>query len=231
MMPDIVCAVASLLPQSVWCRAMTDWTTAASFATAGGTLVLAVATFSAVRSSSRTARIAEESLLAGMRPLLTPSLPDDPVHKVLWSDRHTARVGGGRAIFEEEGGVIYLAMGLRNVGSGLALLHGWFPKGADAIGSDPYAEPEDFRRLTIDLYVPPSGTGYWEAAIRDVDDVARADVLRALTDREPIRVDLLYGDQQGGQRTISRFIILPGGDDGWYCRAVFHWNLDRPAPR
>src|ERR1700679_482421 len=111
---------------------MTDWTTLAWFATAGGTLVLAVAPFSAVRSSNRTARIAEESLLTGMRPLLIPSLSEDPTHKVLWHDRHAAHVSGGRAIFEEEDGIIYLAIALRNLGSGLALLHGWHPMPDDA---------------------------------------------------------------------------------------------------
>ena len=40
-----------------------DWATVASLATALGTLVLAVATFSAVRSGNRTARAAELSLL------------------------------------------------------------------------------------------------------------------------------------------------------------------------
>src|SRR3984957_1159915 len=100
---------------------MVDWTTTASFATAGGTLVLAVATFSAVRSSNRSARIAEESLLNAMRPVLIPSLSDDPAHKVMWHDRHTAHVRGGRAIFEEQDGVIYLAIGLRNLGTGIAL--------------------------------------------------------------------------------------------------------------
>src|ERR1700728_3797116 len=79
---------------------MADWTTIASFATAGGTLVLALATFSAVRSSNRSARIAEETLLTGMRPLLVPSLSDDPVHKVLWHDRHTGRIAGGRGVVE-----------------------------------------------------------------------------------------------------------------------------------
>ena len=39
---------------------MADWQTISSLATAGGTLVLAVATFSAVRSANRSARIAEE---------------------------------------------------------------------------------------------------------------------------------------------------------------------------
>jgi len=149
---------------------MEDWATIASFATAGGTLVLAMATFSAVRSSNRSARIAEESLLTGMRPLLMPSLSEDPVHKDLWHDRHTARVSGGRAVFEEDGGAIYLAIGLRNLGSGIALLHGWHPLPGEVFTHRSHAEAEDFRRLTIDLYVPAGGTGYWEAAIRDPDD-------------------------------------------------------------
>jgi hypothetical protein len=62
---------------------MTDWTAIASFATAVGTLVLAVATFSAVRSANRSARIAEEGLLTSLRPLLVPTLPEDPDQKLL----------------------------------------------------------------------------------------------------------------------------------------------------
>jgi len=46
-----------------------DWTTVASLATAAGTLVLAVATFAAVRSANQAARTAEHSLLANLRPL------------------------------------------------------------------------------------------------------------------------------------------------------------------
>src|ERR1700674_5553661 len=100
---------------------MADWQTISSLATAGGTLVLAAATYSAVRSSNRSARssdrsarIAEQALLAGMRPLLVPSLGDDPAQKVLWSDRHAIRLPGGRALVETDNGVIYLAIGLRN---------------------------------------------------------------------------------------------------------------------
>jgi len=210
---------------------MVDSATIASYATAGGTLVLALATFSAVRSSNRSARIAEESLLTSMQPLLVPSLSGDPVHKVLWSDRHTARVSGGRAIAEEEGGVIYLAMGLRNVGTGIALLHGWHPMPDQVFVDRPHVEAEDFRRLTIDLYIQAGGSGYWEAAIRDPDDQVRPAFLRAISDRQPFTIDLLYGDQQGKQRTISRYTILPAGDADWYAQAGRHWNLDRPDPR
>jgi len=58
----------------------------------------------------------------------------------------------------------------------------------------------------------------------------RAPVEQALASREPFRIDLLYGDQQGIQRTISRFIIVPA-DEFWYGQAARHWNLDRPDPR
>ncbi len=45
---------------------MADWVTISSLATAGGTLVLAVATFGSVKSANRAARIAELSLLSGL---------------------------------------------------------------------------------------------------------------------------------------------------------------------
>ena len=211
---------------------MADWQTISSLATAGGTLVLAVATFSAVRSSSRAARIAEQALLTGMRPLLLPSLADDPVQKVIWSDRHAVRLSGGRVSFESQDGVIYLAMGLRNVGSGIALLHGWYPMPESAFDRGrPHADAGDFRRLGIDLYVAAGGAGYFESAVREADDPLRPGFLNALRDRQPFTIDLLYGDQQGGQRTISRFTVLPATEDAWYCQAGRHWNLDRPDPR
>jgi len=208
-----------------------DWQTISSLATAGGTLVLALATFSAIRSSNRSARVAEQALLTGMRPLLVPSLGDDPVQKVLWSDRDGVRLAGGRAVFETANDVIYLAIGMRNVGSGLALLHGWYPMPDRAFANVPHADAADFRRLTIDLYIPAGGSGYWEGAVRDADDAIRPGLEKAIVEREPITVDVLYGDQDGGQRTISRFTIMPAPDEGWYALVAKHWNLDRPDPR
>lgn len=210
---------------------MAGWQTVSALATAFGTLVLAVATFSAVRSSNRSARIAEQALLADMRPLLVQSRTTDPELKVVWSDRHAVRLGGGRAVFEEQGGVIYLAMGVRNVGAGIALLHGWYPIPQRAFANVPHADPSEFRRLTIDLYVPPADVGYWEGAIRNEADELRPAFLSTLAERQPFTIDLLYGDQDGGQRTISRFTILPASTDGWYIQVSRHWNLDRPEPR
>ncbi len=50
-------------------------------------------------------------------------------------------------------------------------------------------------------------------------------------------VDILYGDHEGGQRTITRFIVTPrsepADDEGWLwlCATARHWNLDRAQPR
>ena len=99
---------------------MAYWPTIASLATAGGTLVLAAATFASVRSANRAARVAELSLMAGLRPLLLSSRAEDPSQKIMWSDRHFAHVPGGRATVEVDGDVIYLAASVRNAGAGAA---------------------------------------------------------------------------------------------------------------
>lgn len=51
---------------------MIDWATASSQPTAGGTLLLAVATFASVRPADRYARVAEQPLRAGLRPVDRP---------------------------------------------------------------------------------------------------------------------------------------------------------------
>src|SRR6059058_5508635 len=48
---------------------------------------------------------------------------------------------------------------------------------------------------------------------------------------EMLTVDLLYGDHEGGQRTISRFILTREDDDQWRCGVVRHWALDGIDPR
>ena len=102
-----------------------DWTTVATFATALGTLVLAVATFAAVRSANRAARIAEAAFQVNLRPVLVTSRLEDPVQKIRWVDDHWAQLEGSQASVELVDGSIYLAISLRNVGSGLAVTFGW----------------------------------------------------------------------------------------------------------
>ena len=207
-----------------------DWSTVASLATAAGTLVLALATFGAVRSANRAARLAEYSMQIGIRPLLMPSRLEDTVQKVMWGDQHWAHLAGGRAIVEETDGNVYLAMSLRNSGSGVAVIHGWHLGLHDLHDPHAHAEPDEFRPQTRDLFVAGDDVGFWQAAIRDRDDPEYAALLEAVTGRRIFVVELLYTDHEGAQRAIGRFTLAPIGE-GWLCSVIRHWNLDRPDPR
>jgi hypothetical protein len=213
---------------------MTDWATIASLATAGATLVLAAGTFASVRSANRAARTAERALLAGLRPVLAPSRREDPSDKISWADDHWTKLNGGRASIELVDGKAYLAMSLRNVGAGIAVLQGWHPTTAPRPGQ-PHAELDQFRRQGRDLYVPAGGIGFWQGAVRDGDDAFYADVVAAIQERRRFAIQLLYSDHEGGQRAISLFSVTPRGDpddpDQWLCAVARHWNIDRPDPR
>jgi len=215
---------------------VTDWTTTtASLATAAGTLVLGVATFASVRSANRAARTAERSLLEGLRPLVVTSRLQDPPEKIGFVDQHWVQVDGGHGTVEVTDTVVYLTIALRNVGRGMAVLHGWFPiRGATSTIRPDHAPVEDFRRLTRDLYIPPGDLGFWQGALRDPTEPAFDELRTAAAAVEPITIELLYGDQEGGQRAISRFTLQPHEVDGrqvWLAVVSRHWHLDRRAPR
>jgi hypothetical protein len=210
---------------------MTDWTTISSLATAAGTLVLAGATFAAVRSSNRAARATERALLAGIRPVLMPSRLQDPPQKIGFSDDHWVKVEGGRATAESVDGVIYLTMALRNAGTGLAVLDRWDFYPARPTGGGTFRDPATFHRLTRDIYVSGGDLGFWQGVMRDPTDPTFAQASAAIEERRAMTVDLLYGDHDGGQRTITRFAILPTADGSWLATVGRHWSLDRADPR
>ena len=210
---------------------MADWATISSLATAGGTLVLGVATFAAVRSANAAARTAERALQAGLRPVLMPGRREDPSERIFWADGYSAMVGAGQAVAAVQGDVVYLAMPLRNAGSGIAVLHGWHPFAEWQPGSVPHRELDEFRRLYRDLYVPAGDVGFWQGAIRDPAEEIHGQLRGCIERRERFSVDVLYGDHEGGQRAISRFAIYPGEDDDCMCFVGRHWNIDRADPR
>jgi hypothetical protein len=231
---------------------MADWVTISSLATAGGTLILAVATYGSVQSANRSARVAELSLLAGVRPVLIPSRESDPVERVRFGDGQIVNVPGHGAAVTFENDVVYLALALRNGGSGLGVLHGWraraqpprheqvVARGArlfesdgptpSAVGTAPSLE--EFRRQQLDLYIPAGDTGYWQGAVRDREEAGYAEIREAIDDQRGIWIDLLYGDYEGGQRTIVRIGVSPWPEtDGQRAYVLRYWNVDRQDPR
>jgi hypothetical protein len=195
-------ALTRLRRVSTW-----DATTISSLATAGGTLVLGVATFAAVRSANRSARIAERSFQIGLRPILAPSRLEDPPQKVMFGDRHWVKLEGARAVVEVVDGVVYLAMMVRNVGNGMAIISAWEPFPGQKKGDDPWGAPEDFRPQTRALWIAPNDVAFWQGALRDESDQLQQAVAAGVADGA-VTVDLLYLDHEGGQQTVSRFSLI-----------------------
>ncbi|HEY0517631.1 MAG TPA: hypothetical protein VGD00_10955 [Solirubrobacteraceae bacterium] len=216
---------------------MADTGTIASLATAGGTLVLALATFSSTRSANRAARVSEEALMVGLRPVLFNARPQDPPQKVGYADNHWVRLHDGLAAVQIREDTIYLAMPLRNVAQGIAVVHGWHLTPERLLGEAPPPPLEDFRRNIRDLYVPAGDVSFWQAAVRETSDPLHEPLRAAIAEGPGITIDVLYGDHEGGQRTITRFFLSPRSevaDDEpwmWMCSVARHWNVDRADPR
>ena len=210
-----------------------NWTTVAELGTALGTLVLALATFASVRSGNRTARLSERSLLEGIRPLLLPSRLQDIEQKVGFADDHWIHLPGGHGAAELGDDAIYLAISIRNVGPGLAVLSGWklYPDRSNLGGDRP--DLDGFHRLTRDLYIPSNDAGFWQGTFRDPSEEGYKQAAEIIQQREGFTIDVLYGDAEGGQRVVTRFSMLPAksAKDGWIVAVSRHWNLDRDDPR
>jgi hypothetical protein len=207
-----------------------DWVTISSLATAGGTLALAMTTYLSVRSANQAARTAERTLLAELRPLVVQSSPDDPDQRVGFMDSVGVTVPGGTTGIEIVDRRVYLVLSLRNVGPGIAVLHGGYAYPERMSARIEHAPIEDFRLLTRDIYIPSGKIGFWQIAFRDDDDSVRELLLGAI-DGGWFSVDVLYGDYEGGQRVITRFGVARDDDGVWRHSAVRHWQVDRSDPR
>lgn len=217
---------------------MTALVTLADAGTAVGTLVLAGATFVSVRASARSTRIAERALLAGQRPVLAPAGTGDQAERVQFADGRVFAVGKRQALVEHEAGVIYLAIPLCNVGAGLALLCGYHLQGepADRVAQDPRG-PARHRRGDLapdaqvfalqqrDLLISTRRAGFWQAALRDPGTQLYEELAEAIETPGRITVDVLYGDHERGQPTITRFVLLPEEAGSWRCDVTRHWSL------
>ena len=216
---------------------MTDWAaTISSLATGAGTLVLAVATFGAVKSSNRSARIAEQALQEQRHPLFVQSRLDDPRQKIMFGDQHWVSLEGSRGAAEYVDGIVYLVMSLRNIGAGIGVCQAWSVRPGLQRRVDDHVPVDEFRAQMRDLYIPAGDIGLWQGAIREADDPQHREIADAISHNEPLAVELLYSDQVGAQRTISRFSLIPHvSEDGdavsWMVSGIRHWYLDHAGPR
>ncbi|HWD66275.1 MAG TPA: hypothetical protein VG405_14005 [Solirubrobacteraceae bacterium] len=210
---------------------MADPVVIAQVATAGGTLVLALATFSSIRASNRSVKVAERSLLAAQRPVLIPSREDDLPETVRFGSGVTLHVGGHSGVVKLHDGQLYMALALRNGGAGLAVIHGWHVVAEGASPTMPKPRLEDFRPQQRDLYVPADQTGFWQARIRGEDDPFFGPMRERVEAGERVMVDVLYGDYEGAQRSIARFGLSTTqapreGDYSERAEILRYWDLE-----
>lgn len=215
----------------------TDWSTISSLATGAGTLVLAVATFAAVRSSNRSALIAEVALREQRRPILVPSRLHDPEQKLNFADGHWVKASGAFAVARFADDNVYLAISLRNVGNGIGVCQGWAAKAGQTLTSQmpTHIPVEEFRTQSRDLYIPGGDIGMWQGALRNPEDPLRIALASSIVNAEPITIELLYSDLTGLQRAITRFGLLPAPTeehpDRRYSAMSRLWFLDTSGPR
>jgi hypothetical protein len=207
---------------------MADWVTISALATAGGTLALAATTYASVRSANRASRVAEQALLSNLRPLLVESSENDATQHINFVEVTGLPVPGGGAFVGEVDGGLFVVLSLKNVGPGIAVLHGGlvYPDNVAARGE--HAAIEDMRMLQRDLYISPAAVGYWQIAYRD-DTEHRRRLLETIREGS-IAAEVLYGDYEGGQRVITRFAIRRV-EGNWQVSTIRHWQVDRSEVR
>jgi hypothetical protein len=123
-----------------------------------------------------------------------------------------------------------MVVSIRNVGSGLAVLHGWHMD-AGLQRERTHPPVAEFTSQSRDIYVAPGDNGFWQGAFRDPSAGRFKAAAAAIAAGDPLTLSLLYGDFAGGQRVISQFTLRRGQDDSWLASAVRHFNVDRPDPR
>jgi hypothetical protein len=182
-----------------------------------------------VRSANQAARTAERSLLAGLRPLIVESLDSDPTQRVNFVDQRGIVTPGGGAAVQVIDDQIYVVLSLRNVGPGIGVLYGGRLY-AEGRGMQAEVELDAFRMLSRDIYIPPGKIGFWQLAYRDSQEAEYDRMLRAI-ERGEFMADVLYGDYEGGQRMVSRYIVLREEGGEWRLSTVRHMQIDRDDPR
>jgi len=90
--------------------------------------------------------------------------------------------------------------------------------------------PESFIQLRRDLFIASGDVGFWQGTFRDPSAPEYAEARESIDAKRNTGVEILYGDQEGGQRVISRFGLVSRGDM-WIAEEGRHRRLDGSALR
>ena len=128
--------------------------------------------------------------------------------------------------------VVYLALSLRNAGTGIAVVHGWrfSPR---PLMQDSEPPSPDFRHQTRDLYIPAGDLGFWQAAFRDPADPQYEDARKVVEapgsrSRSTCCTAITRASPAHGRAAST---CCSSGEGRWLASASRHHNVDRPDPR
>jgi len=100
-------------------------------------------------------------------------------------------------------------MSLRNTGAGMAVIQGWHPDTGELIADRPHAPPETITPQQRDLYSPRGRRGVLGGGAPRRERPDPRAVREAIEERQLFFIELLFTDQEGGQRANSRFLLAP----------------------
>ena len=86
--------------------------------------------------------------------------------------------------------MVYLVISIRNVGTGLAVMHGWH---VEVTGQPQQTHPplEDFTTQTRDIYVASGDIGFWQGALRNPATARFKAVAAAVETGDPMMLNIL----------------------------------------
>jgi hypothetical protein len=99
---------------------------------------------------------------------------------------------------------------------------------AQHLRGDPAPSPRAFSPQQRDLLISASRAGFWQAALRDGTAGLHEEISQAIETGGRVTVDVLYGDHEGGQPSVTRFVLLPEAGS-WRVDATRYWSLPGSA--
>ena len=94
-----------------------------------------------------------------------------------------------------------------------------------APGNESHGDPQGYRRLTRDLYIPGGDLGFWQGAFRDPDEPIFEEARDAITKRQRMGIDLCTATTRAASTRSPGLRSYPGR------RSVDHVRIAALDPR
>lgn len=186
------------------------------------TIALAVATVTVALLSAR-------QIKHNLLPIMVPARPDGRKRVARFTLEKHVTIRNADTYAEFDGDGVCLAVCLRNIGSGVAVLKGFDASPNDSAEPASYDVPSlsRFASALHALYLGPGDAAY--LAIFTSLDSSRTDAYEVVQETVPngasLLLDLVYTDHSGGQLTISRLELEWATDvDRYVAKVARYWR-------